>query len=151
MNTAEIKKLLEEKYIGKPFSRYGCGEQVSSWNVARDIKEMVEKLLPKGLTVSADEENQHTSLYIYTRSGGKNVRTYIARVGVSKAKGNLGALAKGNAALATGTKTLMGELGPELVVSHGRYFLAGQGGAEFVNLDKDAIVFNHQQTERLLA
>lgn len=87
MNTAEIKKLLDEKYIGKPFSRYGCGEQVSSWNPACDVKEMVEKLLPKGLTVSAEEDNQHTSLYIYTRSGGKNVRTYIARVGVSKAKG----------------------------------------------------------------
>jgi len=46
--------------------------------------------------------------------------------------------------------TLMGELGPELVVSHGRYFVVGQNGAEFVNLDKDAIVFNHLQTESLL-
>jgi len=31
----------------------------------------------------------------------------------------------GNVALAAGTKTLMGELGPELVVSNGRYFIAG--------------------------
>jgi len=46
--------------------------------------------------------------------------------------------------------TLMGELGPELVVSKGRYFVVGQNGAEFVNLDKDAIVFNHLQTESLL-
>lgn len=46
--------------------------------------------------------------------------------------------------------TLMGELGPELVVSGGRYFLAGENGAEFVDLDKDAIVFNHLQTKRLL-
>jgi len=37
----------------------------------------------------------------------------------------------------------MGELGPELVVSNGRYFVAGQNGAEFVDLDPDAIVFNH--------
>ena len=57
--------------------------------------------------------------------------------------------ASGNA-LASGTKTLMGELGPELVVSHGHYFVAGQNGAEFVDLDKDAIVFNHLQTESLL-
>ena len=73
------------------------------------------------------------------------------RVNVSKAKGNLGALAKGNVAMAGGTKTLMGELGPELVVSNGHYFLAGQSGAEFVDLDRDAIVFNHKQTERLMS
>ena len=59
--------------------------------------------------------------------------------------------ATGNVALAAGTRTLMGELGPELVVSNGRYFVAGQNGAEFVDLDKDAIVFNHLQTQRLLA
>ena len=59
--------------------------------------------------------------------------------------------AKGNVALAAGTPTLMGELGPELVVSNGHYFVAGQMGAEFVNLEKDAIVFNHKQTERLMS
>lgn len=65
------------------------------------------------------------------------------------AKGNV-ALAKGaNGALATGT--LMGELGPELWVSGGHYYIAGQSGAEFVNLPDDAIVFNHLQTRSLLA
>lgn len=67
----------------------------------------------------------------------------------TEAKGNV-AVSTGNVALASGTKTLMGELGPELVVSHGRYFVAGQNGAEFVNLDDDAIVFNHIQTQHLL-
>lgn len=57
--------------------------------------------------------------------------------------------AKGNVALAKGT--LMGELGPELVVANGRYFVAGQNGAEFVDLPEDAIVFNHLQTASLLA
>ena len=63
--------------------------------------------------------------------------------GVAKAKGS-------NVAMAGGTRTtLMGELGPELVVSNGRYFLAGENGAEFVDLASDAIVFNHLQTRRL--
>jgi len=44
----------------------------------------------------------------------------------------------------------MGELGPELVVSNGRYFVAGQNGPEMVNLADDAIVFNHLQTKSLL-
>ena len=46
--------------------------------------------------------------------------------------------------------TLMGELGPELVVSGGRYFTVGENGAEFVSLADDAIVFNHLQTQQLL-
>jgi len=63
--------------------------------------------------------------------------------------GGLRPFATGNIGLAkaAGTPTLMGELGPELVVSNGRYFVAGQNGAEMVNLGKDAIVFNHLQTE----
>jgi len=44
----------------------------------------------------------------------------------------------------------MGELGPELYVTNGHYYVAGQNGAEFVDLPKDAIVFNHLQTRRLM-
>ena len=56
--------------------------------------------------------------------------------------------AGGNFAYAKGT--LMGELGPELVVSGGRYYTVGNYGAEFVDLPSDAIVFNHLQTKKLL-
>lgn len=55
----------------------------------------------------------------------------------------------GGHSLAKGT--LMGELGPELVVSNGRYFVVGQSGPEMVDLSEDAIVFNHLQTKSLLA
>jgi hypothetical protein len=58
----------------------------------------------------------------------------------AKAKGTNLALPKGNA------QTLMGELGPELYVTNGRYYVAGQNGPEFVDLPKDAIVFNHVKT-----
>jgi len=46
--------------------------------------------------------------------------------------------------------TLMGELGPEMVVTNGRYYIVGQNGPEMVDLAKDAIVFNHIQTQSLL-
>jgi len=59
----------------------------------------------------------------------------------SKAKGTNFALPRGNA------QTLMGELGPELYVTNGRYYVAGQSGPEFVDLPKDAIVFNHVKTK----
>lgn len=65
-----------------------------------------------------------------------------AKFSASKAKGNL--------ALAKGRKTLVGELGPELVVSNGHYYTVGNDGAEMVDLPQDAIVFNHLQTQRLL-
>ena len=50
-----------------------------------------------------------------------------------------------------GGRALVGELGRELVVDphNGRYQTVGDHGAEFVNLPKDAIVFNHWQTKRL--
>ena len=48
--------------------------------------------------------------------------------------------------------SLVGELGPELVVDphSGRYYTVGDSGAEMVDLPKGAIIFNHQQTEGLL-
>lgn len=58
--------------------------------------------------------------------------------------------ATGNLGQANAKGTLMGELGPELVVSDGRYFVVGQSGPEMVNLADDAIVFNHLQTKSLL-
>ena len=73
-----------------------------------------------------------------------DVTVTVTQHGDVSATGNV--QAKGNA-MSQGT--LMGELGPELVVSNGHYFVAGQNGAEFVDLDPDAIVFNHLQTESL--
>lgn len=48
---------------------------------------------------------------------------------------------------------LVGELGTELIVDPhtGRYYTVGNNGAEFVDLKKDSIIFNHRQTEELLS
>ncbi len=64
--------------------------------------------------------------------------------------GDGGGVASGTIGLANAKGTLMGELGPELVVSKGRYFVVGQSGPEMVDLADDAIVFNHLQTKSLL-
>ena len=44
---------------------------------------------------------------------------------------------------------LTGELGQELVVYGNRYWTVGDNGAEFANIPKGSIVFNHKQTEEL--
>ena len=53
----------------------------------------------------------------------------------------------------SGGRVLVGELGKELIVNPntGKWYTVGNDGAEFVNLPKNAIVFNHKQTERLMS
>ena len=51
-----------------------------------------------------------------------------------------------------GGSTLVGELGQELVVfPNGRFKTVGDNGAEFVDIPKGSIVFNHLQTRELLS
>ena len=81
---------------------------------------------------------------------GRYIGTTDLPEGFSTTVSGGGNQATGNFGPADARGTLMGELGPELVVQDGRYFVAGQNGAEFVDLQDDAIVFNHLQTEQLL-
>lgn len=60
--------------------------------------------------------------------------------------------ASGNWGTKTGGMTLVGELGREIVVDpySGTWHTVGDNGAEFTNIPKGSIVFNHLQTEALL-
>lgn len=46
---------------------------------------------------------------------------------------------------------LVGELGPEMLVRNGRWTTIGENGAEFTQIKKGDIIFNHKQTEDLLS
>ena len=49
-------------------------------------------------------------------------------------------------------RALVGELGREIVVTpNNRWHTVGDNGAEFVNIPRGSIIFNHRQTEELLA
>lgn len=62
--------------------------------------------------------------------------------GAANASGTLGA---------EKTETsLVGELGPELRVRGNRWEMLGENGAEFADVQKGDIIFNHKQTEELL-
>lgn len=101
------------------------------------INRLRSKTLSLSATISLDIETTGANVSRIKT----NVRSGASKTGVENIKAKVAA-AKG---------TLMGELGPEMVVSNGRYFMVGQHGAEFVNLDKDAIVFNHLQTQQLMS
>lgn len=70
--------------------------------------------------------------------------------GTAHAEGT--ALASGDWGTDKRERTLVGELGRELVVDPhtGKWHTVGDFGPEFVDLPKDSIVFNHKQTEELL-
>ncbi len=77
-------------------------------------------------------------VYIPKSSGNNNIN------GTAMLGGNWGAK--------QGGKTLTGELGREIVVDPhtGKWYTVGDNGAEFVDIPKGAVVFNHKQTESLL-
>lgn len=62
--------------------------------------------------------------------------------GAAYANGTLGAKQSG--------VSLTGELGPELLIRGDEWRTIGENGAEFVNVKKGDIIFNHKQTEELI-
>ena len=57
--------------------------------------------------------------------------------------------ARGDWAAKKTEKALVGELGQETVVRDGRFFTVGDNGAEFANIRRGDIIFNHLQTKEL--
>lgn len=86
----------------------------------------------------------------------RTVTYYVRTSGMDKLNGTAHAagtaMASGDWGTAPGGETLTGELGREIVVDPhtGRWYTVGDNGAEFVNIPRGSIVFNHKQTEQLL-
>ena len=73
----------------------------------------------------------------------------IAQVnGTANVFGN--AYAGGNWGAPRTETALVGELGPELLVRGNRWTTIGDNGAEFTQVKKGDVIFNHKQTEQLL-
>ncbi len=77
-----------------------------------------------------------------TSSGGYSTIRHGRFNGTAHAHGNWGAES-------TDT-SLVGELGPELRVRGNRWDMLGENGAEFTDVKKGDIIFNHKQTQSLL-
>ena len=116
--------------------------EVSSWQ-APD-KEGVVTYSPQFLAAEAPILQ---GIVNYKATGAAST---ISVNGTAHASGT--ARAKGDWGTAPGGRTLVGELGQELVVNPmtGRWYTVGDRGAEFTNIPKGAIVFNHKQTAELL-
>ena len=79
-------------------------------------------------------------------------KSYAERNGAGSTGISTAHAAGTNGGLARAERALVGELGYEVVVNphSGKWYTVGEHGAEFVNLPKDAIVFDHQKSEELL-
>lgn len=79
-------------------------------------------------------------------------KSYAERNGTGFTGFSVAHAAGTNGGLARTERALVGELGYEVVVNphSGKWYTVGEHGAEFVNLPKDAIVFDHQKSEELL-
>ena len=60
------------------------------------------------------------------------------------------AYANGSDSVPKTEEALVGELGPEILVRNGRWTTVGENGAEFTQVKKGDIIFNHRQSEQLL-
>lgn len=102
----------------------------------------------QGVLDSLNGTSTHTVYINYQNQNGSLPTGYADGTfhisGPAFASGNVGA---------TKTETsLVGELGPELIVdpSTGRWHTVGDHGAEFTQVKKGQIIFNHLQTKQLL-
>ena len=77
-----------------------------------------------------------------------NPTTWFAD-GTAHAQGT--AFAEGSWGAPKTETALVGELGPELLVRNGRWTTVGDNGAEFTQVKKGDIIFNHKQTQDLLS
>ncbi len=104
------------------------------------VRSYLSGITNKTVTVTVNKVTTESS----GESGGHKVQGTAHAYGTAFINGNWGNPAGGRA--------LVGELGTEIVVDPhtGRWFTVGDNGAEFVDIPKHAIVFNHLQSENLL-
>lgn len=158
MSIEEIKSGLLDGTIQIPI-------EVQSDKAKKDVDDVNNKNIEeKKLKISTDpvtlESKKILDSIAVTLSGlkDKNVRVTVTKTenaipslgGVQKVQGTAYAGGKWNNA--KGGKTLVGELGTEIVVDPhtGRWYTVGDNGTEFVQMPENAIVFNHLQSESLL-
>ena len=139
----------EDQVVGYKFKQNGSGIQVPSdvkkvpfvWTPQKTLQEMIPTT-PLIVPVIYKPTN-----FVPTQLWTGNVNNISGNAWV---EGNISdPTVLANLSRLT-DKTLVGELGPELAVYNHQYHLLGQNGAEFINLPKDAIVFNHKQTEGII-
>lgn len=122
------------------------------------IKGIADQLsaLPDGVSITIETKEKKTIFETVVQAitgGSKTSTTSGGRAGNINTR-------RGNSIFASGStglkhdehNSVVGELGRELIcdVDRGVYYTVGDNGTEVVDLPKNAIIYNHKQTEELL-
>ena len=157
---------LNSKMKSNPVAIQGDASSVET--VAKNAASKVSTIKPK-ITIHAQAANSvwstissiissipktiTTTIKAKTETGGSNssnsgtVSSIISNI--KNSFRNSSGSTKAYGGVSSGGKTLVGELGPELRVSDGKYSIVGANGAEFINLKKNDIIFSTEQTAGL--
>ena len=111
------------------------------------VAELMNQISETTITVPTPNISTPSSSQPY-----KPGKSYAERNGTGFTGLSVAHAAGTNGGLTRAERALVGELGYEVVVNphSGKWYTVGEHGAEFVNLPKDAIVFDHQKSEELL-
>lgn len=162
-DTAEANNKIEEinnkKIDDKRFTVEAVVTQAKT--ALSSVKSLLSGIVNKTVTITVNRVVNETTSNSGSSSGsssgsggsgsGDRVRHSGVQVnGTAHVKGT--AYAGGNWGNPVTTKALVGELGTEIIVDPhtGTWYTVGEHGAEFVEVPKNAIVFNHLQSESLL-
>lgn len=157
---------LNSKMKTNPIAIQGDASSVET--VAKNAASKVSAIKPKitiyaqaasslwttiGNIIGAIPKTITTTIKAKTETSGSNssnsgtVSSIISNI--KKSFGNSSGSTGAYGGVFSGGKTLVGELGPELRVSDGKYSIVGANGAEFINLKKNDIIFSTEQTAGL--
>ena len=117
----------------------------TDYTVSGTGKSILEQIVDNWTKVPSYRDTSYSiyeTTYKSTVDIGSNTRGATKVNGTAYSNGSWGA---------SQTETaLVGEIGPELLVRDGRWTTVGENGAEFTQIKKGDIIFNHKQTESLL-
>ena len=163
--TQKLHEVVQAQMEANPVSIQGDGTALES--TAKDAANKVSAMKPK-ITIFAQPANSFwgtisniissipktitTTIKAKTETGSSSSNSGTVSSIISNIKNsfrNSSGSTKAYGGVSSGGKTLVGELGPELRVSDGKYSIVGANGAEFINLKKNDIIFSTEQTAGL--
>ena len=111
-------------------------------NGLNTIQDNLSKIKSKTITITVKQNGTVNTGGFGSVNGTANAKGNAISRGFAFVKGTWGAAKSG--------MSLLGELGNEIIVRGSRWFTVGDNGAEFQQVKKGDIIFNHKQSEELL-
>jgi TP901 family phage tail tape measure protein len=118
------------------------------------LQSVIDGLTGKVVNITLGIKKAASSLWNYITGNKGSTRNdsngYGGVNGTANVNGTTGvAYVRGDWRTKKSQTALTGELGRELVVTGNRWYTVGDNGAEFANIPKGSIIFNHRQTEEI--